>query len=207
MHSKLRHGLGPLLWALCCQYFFAEIIAAHAFRGEYSLADNYISDLGAVLCTPALCSPLHAFMNASFVLQGFLIFAGSVFLRRNFRHSYGTEAGLLLLAVSGVGLVCVGLAPEDINPALHYSGATAHFLSGGVGMVVLGLSLLGRARTAKLGRITLAAGTTTLVASVLLGKHHYLGLGVGGMERFAAYPYTAWLTGIGVGMLSAGRPA
>jgi hypothetical membrane protein len=207
VRAKLRHSIGPFLWALCFQYFVAEAIAAHGFRGAYSLSSNYISDLGAQLCGAEVCSPLHRLMNASFILQGLLIFVGSLFVRRNFRRNFGTEAGFLLLAVSGLALAAVGVATEDINPVVHYSGASAHFLCGGAGMMVLGTALRRRPRTATIGNVSLLGGILTLVASILCWRGVYFGLGVGGMERVAAYPYTVWLVGMGIGMLTARKRA
>ena len=65
-------------WLLCVQYFAAEAIAIAGWRGAYSFHDNHISGLGAFACIGSGCWPLHAMMNASFVLQGVLISAGAV---------------------------------------------------------------------------------------------------------------------------------
>ena len=78
--------IGACLWLLTLQYFAAEAISISAWQGSYSLARNYISDLGAVGCgvvvtglsEESLCSPLHSLMNASFVLQGLLITCGTL---------------------------------------------------------------------------------------------------------------------------------
>jgi hypothetical membrane protein len=200
-----RNRLGPILWALCFQYFVAEAICAHSFRG-YSLSANFISDLGAVHCLPQLCSPLHWLMNASFVMQGMLILVGSLLVRPMFRRNLGTRTGFLLLPLSGIGLIFVGLFPEDTIDPLHYLAAATHFACGGFGMFLLGVSLLQRKRTAVVGRFSAAAGAITLTASLLLTQKIYLGLGVGGMERVAAYPYTVWLVGMGIGLLLGERP-
>ena len=65
-----------VLWCLCVQFFVAEQIARLGWTLPYSFARNYISDLGATVCTSLVCSPRHALMNASFVLQGLLIAGG-----------------------------------------------------------------------------------------------------------------------------------
>ena len=63
--------LGAGLWLFCFQFFVGEQIARLGWAGHYSMARNYISDLGAVRCGGAAsCSSLHWVMNASFVLQG-----------------------------------------------------------------------------------------------------------------------------------------
>ena len=67
---------GGALWVGCVQFFVSEAVAAAGFLGSYSFRRNYISDLGAMNCSGG-CSPLHALMNASFVLQGALIVTGA----------------------------------------------------------------------------------------------------------------------------------
>ena len=102
---------GAIFWILCLQYFAGEAISIMGWRGPYSLSKNYISDLGAIGCgsmaaglngeTGALCSPLHAVMNTSFVLQGLLIVAGALCVRPMFPASK-LWAGGLLIGVGGV---------------------------------------------------------------------------------------------------------
>src|SRR5580658_4184434 len=124
---------GAIFWILCLQYFAGEAISIMGWRGPYSLSENYISDLGAVSCgstaeglngqTGALCSPLHAVMNTSFVLQGLLIVAGALCVRRMFPTGKLWAVALLLTAVSGLGVFVVGLAPEDTMASIHYLAA------------------------------------------------------------------------------------
>jgi hypothetical membrane protein len=68
------------------QYFVAQVIAASAWEPPYSWRLNAISDLGAVGCGPfdgrSVCSPLNGVMNASFILLGLAMTAGSVLLSR-----------------------------------------------------------------------------------------------------------------------------
>jgi hypothetical membrane protein len=64
--------VGAGLWSLCFQFLVAEQIARLGWSGPYSMARDYISDLGSAR------SPLHWVMNGSFVLQGFLIFFGAL---------------------------------------------------------------------------------------------------------------------------------
>ncbi len=77
--------LGAGLWLFCFQFFVGEQIARLGWPGHYSMARNYISDLGAVRCDgAATCSSLHWVMNGSFVLQGLLIVFGTVLVRSFF---------------------------------------------------------------------------------------------------------------------------
>jgi hypothetical membrane protein len=71
------------------QYAIAQIVAASAWDPPYDWAKNYISDLGNTGCgmfamphaTPQyICSSLNVVMNASFILSGLLIIAGTLSL-------------------------------------------------------------------------------------------------------------------------------
>jgi hypothetical membrane protein len=66
------------------QFFVFHVIVELAWSQPYSWAQNNISDLGNVTCGAwgengrYVCSPLHAWMNTSFVLKGMLLAAGLV---------------------------------------------------------------------------------------------------------------------------------
>ncbi|GHG53615.1 hypothetical protein GCM10012320_24340 [Sinomonas cellulolyticus] len=75
--NRVRHYLGAWSAVSVVQFFVAEAATIAAWRGPapYSRRLNLISDLGQRHCglhgTREVCSPLHALMNVSFVLQGF----------------------------------------------------------------------------------------------------------------------------------------
>lgn len=206
---------GAIFWILCLQYFAGEAISIMGWRGPYSLRENYISDLGAVgSCgegagvnghTGALCSPLHAVMNASFVLQGLLIVAGTLCVRTMFPAGKLWTTGLFLTGVSGLGVFVVGLAPEDTRPIIHYLGAVENLFCTNAAMSLTGAAMLDwRRETWLMGALTLAAGLVGLCGFVLLAVHVYLGLGVGSIERITAYPFPLWLAAMGVVLLQRG---
>ena len=60
---------GPWLWILCFQFLVCEQIARLGWTLPYSFRRNYISDLGATVCSPLVCSPWHAVMNVSFACR------------------------------------------------------------------------------------------------------------------------------------------
>jgi hypothetical membrane protein len=197
--------VGAILWICCLQYFVAEAIAIPGWRPHYSLSRNFISDLGAVTCGER-CSRLHAVMNASFLLQGVLIVVGAILASSMFPKGRLWTLALALVGGSGVGVFIVGLAPEDVHGGLHYLGAAENLLACNLGMAVMGVAMLSsRQTTTWLGATTLAAGLTGVGAVALLPTHHYFGLGVGGMERVAAYPFPLWLAGLGSLLLRTGR--
>jgi hypothetical membrane protein len=173
---------GACLWLLCLQFFVAEQIARLGWTGHYSMRRNYISDLGA-----HSGSSLHWLMNGSFVLQGLLIFFGAVLLRRLI-----PRIAFALLAIAGLGVLVVGLVPEDSNARLHLQGAAAHFLGGNLAMILL-------AKRWK-SWIAFAAGSIGLLATLTLALHG-MGPDTGTVERVAAYPLPLFLSWSGWRML------
>src|ERR1700722_11778089 len=99
------------------------------------MARNYISDLGAVRCDgTATCSSLHWVMNGSFVLQGLLIVFGTVLVRSFFPSKLVYRIALALLVIAGIGVLEVGVAPEDVNFKLHMLFTADNFLRGQLAM-------------------------------------------------------------------------
>ncbi len=175
------------------------------------MARNVISDLGAVYSFGLTAhetnsySTLHALMNASFTLQGLLIFFGALLVRRRFPARALTRAAFLLLELSGLTLCIVGLAPEDVNGLAHVLAAAVHFVSGSLAMLLLGIPLLKTNQVA--GFLSAAAGTIALAATLLLGCRQTavwssLGWPIGTVERVAAYPLPLWLSGMGLALLT-----
>jgi hypothetical membrane protein len=186
---RTRPWLGAGWWALCFQFFVAEQIARLRWPGHYSMSMNWISDLGAAH------SPLHWVMNGSFVVQGVLISVGAILMRRLFPAKASYRVALLLFLVSGVGVLVVGLVPEDSDAQVHRVAALAHLLAGNLAMTLMGVAMLaGAARVRFRGVITLLAGLLGLTALALLGLGEK---DVGTFERLAAYPLTLWLTWTG----------
>jgi hypothetical membrane protein len=187
--SRTAPWLGAGWWALCFQFFVAEQIARLGWPGQYSMTGNWISDLGAAN------SPRHWVMNSSFVVQGVLISVGAILMRRLFPAKGSYRVALLLFLVSGVGVLVVGLVPEDSDAQVHRVAALAHLLAGNLAMILIGVAMVaGAARVRFRGVITLLAGLLGLTALVLLGLGEK---NVGTFERLAAYPLTLWLTWTG----------
>lgn len=191
--------VGPTFWIATVHYFVVQIIAAAYWLTPFSLRDNPISDLGNSACGEYamryVCSPLYTWMNASFILLGLLMIAGSTLIDEGFRRSKGSHIAFILMGLAGFGAVLVGMFPENTIPALHFIGAILAILVGNIAVLMFGfvLGLHGWFRT-----YTIATGLITIAATVLFFFGIYLGLGEGGMERLAAYPQTLWLIVFGV---------
>jgi len=105
--------------------------------------------------------------------------------------------GFSFMALAGIGTILVGLFAENTIASHHVFGAALPFVIGNLALLVLGLSLdLPKA----FRYYTLISGVLSLSAFLLFITHHYLGIGIGGMERLAAHPQTIWLIAFGVYM-------
>lgn len=128
-------------------------------------------------------------------MLGLTIALGSMFIYQEFKKDLATLVGFSLMAAGGIGTVLVGLFPENTVSALHILGAGLPFVLGNVALVIFSFAL----PIPKLYRYyTLLSGVITLIALILLLSGHYLGLGIGGIERVVAYPQTVWLIIFGV---------
>jgi len=210
--------LGSVIWILAVQFFIAQAVVQSAWKTPFSLKQNFISDLGNTTCGPYpldsnsyVCSPWHAWMNASFILLGLTILSGVVLGRSAFPAGWTSGIGLVVLSLAGLGIILVGVFPENENIALHRVGAAGHFVLGNMAMAILGIALaMGSGVAADLtktgGQSALAiysivSGVVGLVATALFITDHFLGLGIGGMERLAAYPLPLWLMVAGIWFL------
>ncbi len=201
-HPGFR-SLGALAWISTLQFFIAQAVVQSAWNTPFRLTKNYISDLGNTACAPFppgsdsyVCSPWHALMNASFLATGVAVVLGAWLLRDAFRPSRLRLPGVALVALGGAGFVLVGLFPENVNFPPHRLGAALHFVGGNLGLLVLGFALLRTSRS--LGAFSIVSGLVGLSATALFVSGHYVGAGIGGMERLAAYPLPLWATVMGV---------
>ncbi|MEV7280008.1 DUF998 domain-containing protein [Streptomyces sp. NPDC093111] len=202
----MRVRIGYAAWTVgVVQFFAAHVWTESAWARPYSWARNNISDLGNAHCALQaepepryVCSPEHALMNGSFVTLGVLLVVGTLLTGGALWRGGRTAAvARLLLAGAGLGFVLVGLAPADVDENLHVLGALLIMATGNLGLVLAGAALADRTPAA----LRWGTGLLGVVAITALGlflSHHYLGLGMGGMERVAAFPVLLWALAAGV---------
>jgi hypothetical membrane protein len=200
--------LGAIAWIGSLQFFVAQVVVQSAWRTPFSLTGNYISDLGNTACGPFppgssnyVCSPWHAVMNASFILTGVTMLLGAALLRDAVGPSRAWRAGLVLIGSAGLGFVLVGLYPENANFPPHRFGAALHFVLGNLGQIVLGISIFGSRSWRGWTACSIVSGCVGLLATALFVSGRYAGLGIGGMERVAAYPLPLWTIATGVSLM------
>ncbi len=202
----MRVRIGYSAWtAGVVQFFAIHGIAESAWARPYSWARNNISDLGNAHCALQpdpepryVCSPEHGLMNASFVILGVLLVVGVALTGGVLWRSSGAAvAARLLLASAGMGFVLAGLAPADVNENQHLLGALFIMAAGNIGLVIAGVGLT-EGVPAPLRWGTSLLGVASITAFGLFLSHHYLGLGMGGMERVAAFPLLFWALAVSV---------
>lgn len=194
--------IGPSFWIVSIQYFITMFIVGLAWVNPvYSYSQNAISDLGNTACGEYadrfVCSPLHNWMNASFIVLGITMIAGSGLIFQEFKRSKANRIGFTFMALAGLGTIFVGLFPENTIKQLHYLGALLPFLLGNVALLIFAFSLdLPR----KFQIYTFVSGFVAIIALPLFLTKHYLGLGEGGLERVISHPQTIWITLLGIYM-------
>ena len=212
VHSARYPKLGPILYVSSIQFFAVQIFVAMQWNPPYSLARDTISDLGNTACgtfnSRPVCSPLHGLMNASFIVLGIAMTAGSILISRKFAKSRAATVGFAAMAASGIGVIIVGIFPENSIPAFHGLGAAIPFTLGNAALIIIAAAPV---LPAALRLYSFLSGTLAVLALVSYSSSHYLGLGEGGIERVVAYPQVVWLIVIGIFLLiktpaPAGRP-
>jgi hypothetical membrane protein len=188
---------GAVLWTLSIVFFLDQVVVQLASAKPYDLATNLISDLGNSACGPAICSPLHAFMNATFVVVGAFHWIGAASIRPALPRRRLSLAGAVLVALAGWGLIFAGLTPENVDGARHAFGAIVGLISLNLAMIVLGVCLLPARRW--LGAITLGAGMLGCVGFALMMSSSVVP--VGAAERVADYPGACMIVVLGVFLL------
>ncbi|WKX71336.1 DUF998 domain-containing protein [Streptomyces sp. XD-27] len=191
--------IGAAAWIVAtAQFVVVQLVVESVWRTPYSWASYNISDLGNVHCQTwdvsrprYVCSPLHDAMNTSFVVQGVLLLAGVLLTGACWGRGWGSRSARALLIATSAGWVLVGLVPADVNEDLHVLGALLIMGLGNIGLVCAGFapraSLFGTLRPT-----TRFMAATAMVATLLFFGQVDPGIGLGGMERIAAFAPGAW---------------
>lgn len=215
--GSVRAYVGGWAQLSVVQYFVAESAVIEAWGGPrpYDRRTGFISDLGAINCgiyeDRSVCSPLHALMNASFVVQGLGMVLGALLLSTALlciaarpgvrphpgygRPWFGAAAVRILTGMAGVGTIIVGLIPEDLGSPLHLTGALMFFIGGGAALLVLGFLW---ARQTPMSWFIGACGTVTFTALAVGGLTAMQVPEPGTLERLMAYPVTIGFSAAGL---------
>lgn len=184
--------VGGAAWTLSAVFFVVQWVAQARFTPGFDPATLLISDLGRTTCSPTACSPLHSLVNATFVTVGALHWLGAIVTLQAWPRGRRAAVGRALLALAGAGLVIVGLAPEDVQAAVHARGAVLGLLCLNLAMIALASAIYSGRR--RLATFAGAAGWIGLIGFVLFVTH---ALPAGIAERLADYPAAAMVVVFG----------
>ena len=192
LRPRYLAAAGALLFAAGVIAFMGIITAEALYPSGYSTSQNEISDLGATEPPDSVIEqPSATIFNTTMIVCGVLVLAASVWIQRGF----GRKAAAILIALFGLGALGVGIFPGDYG-TVHAIFALLTFVAGGVAAIVsytLATSPF-RYFSIVLGAVALAM----LLLQVILGDSSPVaGLGIGGVERWVAYPILMWITGLG----------
>ena len=193
--------IAGLLFYLSGAIVLMGIITAEAmYPSGYTTFKNEISDLGATKQPNSISfEPSSSIFNSIMWLSGLMILTATFYQHKYFKKLLFTIPAILF----GLGLFGVGIFPGNIRP-YHGMSAMLAFLAGGVSAITsfkiiqfpykyIGILL---------GIISLTTWCLAVFSPSTLMSH----IGIGGTERWVAYPLMLWLTGIG-GYLMSEKPA
>lgn len=176
------------MFFIAATQFVLCLFISEALYPGYSIADNYISDLGV--------GPSSMVFNSSVFLLGVLVIVGAFLLQRAFKEFKMLIAVLILTAIGAMG---VGIFTEEFG-IIHVIVSLIAFLFGGLSPIFSVLcSYVHKIKLVQMLFSVLAVvlGLITLASLILFAGKIYLGLGAGGMERMIAYPILMWGVGFG----------
>lgn len=189
--DDIRLLVGSLLWILAVGYLVSEALTAEAWSTPYSYVHNSISDLGVTDCLQ-VCSPLHWYMNISFVVMGLLMTAGAVLLRRHIPRGRPRRWAVGLSVVIGVSTAATGFFPADANPIGHFVAVLPGFVGRHVLLIMVAWVLWRRMRWTAVWT-TVCALIGLVGGAALAFPDAYFGL----TERLVLYPLPIWMVVVG----------
>jgi hypothetical membrane protein len=170
--------IGGLLYVVAVfQFFILELVAETLYPG-YSVASNYISDLGATCVKPpstldcVVHQPAASIFDATVSLMGLMLLAGACFVY------YGTRKKpyLIASAVAYVAIFLVGVLPENTGQA-HVDDSFFVFAFVGISLLLASTIVNGRI----ISYLMVAFGAMTLFFTFTDVPARQVG--VGGQER------------------------
>ncbi|MFL5683952.1 MAG: DUF998 domain-containing protein [Chloroflexota bacterium] len=188
--TDLRMG-GGLLFLAGATILMGIITAEALYPGTFSTGANEISDLGGTRPPNSVIhQPSATLFNLSMLFVGIAVMASAWFIHR----AFGRRSVTIPVALLGIGALGVGLFPGNTG-APHALFSMVTFFAGGITAIAAARVANGPFRylSGALGVVALVA-----LASTFLGEDSPLGpLGIGGIERWIAYPVVLWLTAFG----------
>ncbi|MHB8868186.1 MAG: DUF998 domain-containing protein [Thermoleophilia bacterium] len=183
---------GALLFVAGAAAFMGIITAESLYPSDYTTGGSMISDLGGTEPPDSIIvQPSALIFDTTMIVAGVLITLGAACAYA----AYGRKSLAIPLALFGIGAAGVGVFPGHTG-AIHALFAQLTFISGGVAAILSYRSL-----TSPLRYMAVGLGMIALVnlgAYILFTDDWFVAnLGLGGLERWIAYPLLFWLVGLG----------
>jgi len=190
--TRLVRAAGAMLFVAGALILMGIITAEALYPAPYTTGGNEISDLGGTEPPEGLVlQPSATIFDVTMIVSGLLVLAGAACLQ----PALGRLSVTLVVAALGTGALGVGVFPGNTG-GIHALFAMLTFIGGGVAAIVTARATEPPFRylSVALGAISLAS----LFSYILLGEGTPLAaLGLGGVERWVAYPVVIWVTGFG----------
>ncbi len=188
--NKLQ--LAGLLFFLGGSVVLMGIITAEAFYPlGYTTNNSAISDLGATIPPNSISyKPSATIFNTTMFVAGCMMVLATI-LQHTYFKKFLTSIPLLLF---GIGLMGVGLFPGNVTP-YHSMASMLAFLAGGVSAIV-SFKIV----STPFSFIGIVFGVVALVTwflPIFSTTFPMAFIGMGGTERWVAYPIMLWVTGLG----------
>ena len=171
---------------------FMGIITAETLYPGYSTSKNTISDLGGSLPPNSIIiEPSATIFDTTMIISGLLIISASYCIQRAFRKKVIS----ILIGFFGIGVLGVGIFNGSYGD-IHAIFALLAFLMGGLAAIASYRVQKGPQKyfSLLLGGISLL----NLILFYILGQASpFWAFGIGGLERWIAYPILFWTTGFG----------
>lgn len=203
MSATEQPNIAGLLLATAGAVTLMGIITAEAlFPAVYTTTTNEISDLGGRSLDGPVLQPSGYVFTVAMVTAGLATIAAATLL---LRAGAGRFLGWAVL-LNGVGTLGVGVFPSGSGP-IHPSFAVVSFVAGGLCGIAGGLGRSGPTSwfSYLLGAITLSVLVLALFGGLDGGL--LAGLGIGGAERWIAYPIVLWQVMFGGALMAGSTPA
>jgi hypothetical membrane protein len=208
-NRTVKYG-GVVFLVAAIQFVIAMLVVQYAYPCTngvcYNPGTNPISDLGNTVT-----SAIWPVFNYSIVLFGALMLLGIFMASKAFRKGMLSRIGLVILAIAVLAGAGVGVVPENTILAIHSIFALVAFWGGGLGVLLLGLSMLGDRNWKGVATYSVFSGAAIIVVLLAFmlptfGLHAAWalsggGFGFGGFERLAVAPLLLWIIVIGAKLI------
>jgi len=192
-HSRMWYEniAGALLFSAGVLAFLGIITAETLYPG-YSTSQNMISDLGATEPPNSIImQPSSSIFSAAMAVCGLLIIAASYCVHRTFRK----QAVTFSLGLFGVGVLGVGIFNGSYG-TIHGIFALLAFVMGGTAAIAS--SRVERTPLSYFSGILGGIALLDLILYYIMGEASpFAVFGLGGLERWIAYPILLWVMGFG----------